>query len=310
VREFDVRNELNFRLLGITGTLMLLLAGMVIAGGEATGLTPSVAPVGAAGEATSIATSTGRCLQIAVPATDYEAYQEILNPNDLLWIRAVRGAKPGSGELFFSEERYEQVKSRLMELQNAPVRKGIIFSSYEDLEDKIDDIKPYVDFVAYNSEPNMTPDEELAQTEDFVKKFAQLARSRGLAVGWGPTNARLNRQPELLELASEVDLIGLQHQNVLADLGVEETVSLTKQRSLKIKEFNPNIEINLQLKGDLKAIDDVLRQTVGYVDMVLISTPYGDTFDYQQLFEDVDLRSECTGQYTLYLPLVWEQSVS
>jgi len=254
------------------------------------------ASIGAAREATIVTTGTGRCLHIVIRVADYEKYQEILNPGDLLWIRAARTAKRGTGEVLFSEERYEQVKSRLIELQNVPVRKCIIFSSYEDLEDKIDDIAPYVDMVAYNSEPHITPDEELAQIEDSVKRFAQLARSRDLAVGWGPTIMRLNEQPELLELASEVDLIGLQHQNILAHLGVEETVSQTKQRSLIIREFNPNIEINLQLKGDLKAIEDVLRQTADYVDTVFILTLPSVSFDYQQLFNDVDLRSGCTGQ--------------
>ena len=305
-----MRNKFYFRLLGITGALAL--AGMSIVGMPAIGSTSNAAPVGAAGEATSVATSTGRCLQIAVPVEDYEEYQEILIPNDLLLAKATRGIKPGSGSKFsFIEERYEEAKSRLMELQNIPVRKGIVFSSYEDLENKIDDIKPYVDLVAYNSEGGMTPIEELSYPlPDYVTKCARLARSRDLAVGWGPTSARLLMEPELLELASKVDRIALQHQNVLASQGVEATVSLTKQRSQEIREFNPNIEINLVLKGDLKEIGDVLQQTVGDVDTLLILTKQGVPFDYQQLFDDVDLRSGCTGQHTLYLPLVWEPSGS
>lgn len=117
-------------------------------------------------------------------------------------------------------------------------------------------------------------------------------------------------EPELLELASKVDRIALQHQNVLASQGVEATVSLTKQRSQEIREFNPNIEINLVLKGDLKEIGDVLQQTVGDVDTVLILTKQGVPFDYQQLFDDVDLRSGCPGQPLLAAPTVPSIQVS
>lgn len=237
--------------------------------------------------------NTGRCLRIVVRAAEYDRYREILGPDDLLWIRAARMGKPGTGELLFSEDRYQQVRSRLVELQSAPVRKCIIFSSYQDVEAKIDDIGPYVDLVAYNTEPHMTPDEELAQVEDSVRRFGQLVRSRGLAAGWGPTIRRLIEQPALLELASEVDFIGLQHQNVLARLGPEETVSQTRERALQIREFNSDIEINLQLSGDLKEIAEVLRQTTDHVDSVFVLSPHGAPTDYQQLFSDVDLRSGC-----------------
>jgi hypothetical protein len=291
-----VRNKLKFRLLGITGASALLLAGMAIAGMPASSSTPSTASVGAALDPPSVATSTERCLQIEVPVEHYEEYQDILNAGDLLLAKNARGRDPDRGGFYFSEAKYQQVKSRLMELQNVPVKKGIVFSSYEDLEDKIDDIKPYVDVVGYNSELGMTPDEELNQMEDSLRRFAQLARSRDLAVTWGPTHVRLRAKPELLKLASEVDRIGLQHHNVLVYEGVEETVSLTIQRSLEIRELNPNIEIAIILKGDPKEIGDVLRQTVDYVDAVLILTKYRVPFDYQQLFDDVDLRSGCPGQ--------------
>jgi|GEM_PF-3599258 len=300
-----MRNSSAFRLRSVLGALALLLAGMGVAGMSANSSTPSAAPVIAAGEVSSVTASTLRCLQIVVSVEHYEEYQEMLNPNDLLLAKAARVIDPATGEFYFSEAEYQEAKSWLMELQNVPVRKGIVFSSYEDLGYKIDDIRPYVDLVAYNTEGGMTPIEELSyQLADYVTMFAQLARSRGLAVGWGPTSADLSRRPELLELASEVDRIGLQHQNVLARQGVEETVSLTKERSLEIRGFNPNIEINLQLKGELEEIEDVLLQTVDYVDAVLILTKYGAPFDYQQLFNDLDLRSECTGQPLLTAPTV------
>jgi hypothetical protein len=292
-----MRNKLNFWLFSITGALALVLAGMSIAGMPATGSTLGAAPVEAVGEASSVVTSTLRCLQIAARAEDCEEYQEILDSNDLLSVTAARVRDPNSGEFFFSEKAYEEAKSNLMEVQNVPARKGIIFSSYEDMEDKIDDIKSYVDLVGYNSEPEMTPAEELDQPEDFVTMFAQLVRSRGLAVGWGPSNEILSPQPELLELASELNRITLQHQNVLTEDGVEATVSLTKQRSLEIRESNPNVEINLVLRGEPQEIEDVLLQTVDYIDSVLILTAPGDLFDYQQLFNDLDLRSGCPDFY-------------
>jgi len=254
-----------------------------------------------------MSTSAGSCLHIMVPVQDYEEYREILNPNDILLVTVARVRDPVSGEFFFSEEKYGDAKSKLIEVRNVPVRKGIIFSSYEDLEDKIDDIAPYIDLVGYNSEWGMTPADELAQIEESVGRFAELVRSRGLAMGWGPTSTRLHQEPELLKLASEIDQIMLQHQNDLAHGGVEATVALTQERGRIIRESNPAAKIGLQLKGGLGEIGEVLRQTRDYVDAVLILTHYGIPFNYQQLFEnDVDLRSRCR---TLYLPNIRLQSL-
>jgi hypothetical protein len=176
------------------------------------------------------------------------------------------------------------------------VEKGVIFSSCEDLEDIIDDIAPYVDLVAYNTERGTTPDQELQHLEDYVRRFAELARSRGLEAGWGPTSAQLAGQPGLLDLAAEVDLIGLQHQKVLAFGGVEQAVSLTRERGKRIRESNPEATINLQLRGDSDAIGDVLHQAADYVDMIFVLSAPGTQFSYRQLFEDGDLRGGCIAE--------------
>jgi hypothetical protein len=232
-------------------------------------------------------------MQIAIPIAAYEEYKKLLDPGDLLLVRVPREPRANGGGAGVSEIRYHQVRSRLVELQTAPVEKGVIVSSYEDLEHIIDDIAPYVDLVAYNTERGTTPDHELQHLEDYVRRFAQLARSRELGAGWGPTSAQLTGQPELLDLAAEVDLIGLQHQRVLALGGVEQAVSLTRERGKRIRETNPEATINLQLRGDSDAIGDVLHQSADYVDMIFVLTAPGTQFNYRQLFEDVELRGGC-----------------
>lgn len=230
----------------------------------------------------SFTATANTCMQVALPIDLYDDYKGLLDPGDILFVRGV------------GDVQYQLAKLKLISLQYAPIRKGIIFASYRELQAHIDDILPYVDIVAYNTERGMTPSAELQDLLNSVEEFVRIAKQRDLDVAWGATEPMLRAMPTLLsDVAVHVDLVGLQHQKALPNLGVDGTVDLTKERSWIIKDSNSVAEVNLQLRGSSDQILEVLYKTADYVDVVFVLAEEGSGFDYGAILRDSVLRGGC-----------------
>jgi hypothetical protein len=162
-----------------------------------------------------------------------------------------QGGAPPRGPLpqpVWLPEKFEQALAALKEVQDKRVVKAIVLSSLEDLKANLEKIPADVAWIDYNSEPGMTPAGELDDIVAGVRQFAEIVRKSGRKVAWAPTNVMLRADEEkFLCFATHVDGMALQHQKVLEYEGLNQFVSLTKDRAAKIRRANPACAVVVQV---------------------------------------------------------------
>jgi len=237
----------------------------------------------------------------------YQALKEVFLPGDVLYAFVIRqpdpsdpnsrlpegapAAQPRPGEpsrpptlpvprqfprTIFDPQRLDRALAGLNAIQDARLQKSLIVSSVSDLKANSKRFPKDVTWVAYNSEPGMTPPEELENIEQSVREFATVAHAAGLRAAWGPTNVMIaSDEQKYLGLARYVDSMGLQHQKVLQFEGVEAFVELTKRRSETIRKINPAVQVAVQVvvgRGSNEQCIQALKGALPYVDEISVWT--------------------------------------
>jgi len=213
----------------------------------------------------------------AIHARHYEAVKDLLGSRDTLFAfctrdpaigddgRATRAQPP-----VWNEAKSKDRLSELNTVKGSRATKAVVFSAVEDLEKMLDRLPQDVSWVIYNSEPGMTPMQELTNHEASVKRFAQIAHGRGLKVGWGPTLMQLERLADApLANAKFVDRVGLQHQRLLQFQGLEAFARETRRRAALIRKHNPKCAVSVQVVIGRSSVEQclgALRAVKGDVD--------------------------------------------
>jgi len=191
-------------------------------------------------------------LPFALHAAYYSDVRDLLLPGDVAYAIASRnpvrrGTAQAAREPEWSPSKFSQALAELAAADLPGLIRSLVFSSVRDLEREIAALPPSISIVAYNSEPGMTPPDELQDIANRVQRFAAVARAHGRRATWGPTSAMLSNDPALLDLARHVDALGLQHQRVLQSQGLDAFLALTQERGARIKAANPDCEVNVQV---------------------------------------------------------------
>jgi len=185
----------------------------------------------------------------------YEALKDALEAGDIVVAFCVRDPQVGedgrtvpNGPPQWNEQKWLQQIEFLDAVKQEGLVKCVVFSTIQDLLDNLKRIPKDVTWVGYNSEPGMTPAEELKKTEESVKRFADIAHARQLKVDWGPTLYQLlNENDKPLANAKHVDRVGLQHQRLLENRGLDEFVGETRRRATIIRKANPKCQVCAQV---------------------------------------------------------------
>lgn len=239
----------------------------------------------------------------SVKAGHYDALRSILIQGDRVYAFAIRNPAPGEnpGQLaqnnaaapgagssqrswtqrrllktVWDERKYSTRVAELNAIHDPRVEKCIVLSSVEDLKANLSRFPKDVRWASYNSEPGMTPAEELLNLAQSVRDFARAAHEAGLKVDWAPTNFMLvEDEAKFLGLAAAVDAIGLQHQRVIESQGVDAFVALTKKRAEMIRKVNPKCGVNVQVvigRGKTEDLIEGIKRVAPFVDSADIWT--------------------------------------
>jgi len=195
-----------------------------------------------------------------IRATHYSAMKTLLRPGDVVYMTCVRGVAPRDRNARkanagrrrpaprFVEAKFQAALRVLNAIHDPKIDKALVFSSIEDLRNNLSRLPKDLKWVSYNTEPHITPTDELSNIQKSVKRFASIAHEAGLTVGWGPTTRMIaSDEKRYLALAACVDLLGLQHQKVLQYRGVQTFVSLTRDRAKRIHKVNPKCQVVVQV---------------------------------------------------------------
>ena len=218
----------------------------------------------------------------AIKAEHYEALKDVLINGDVVYAFVIRdpagGAPPAApqSQTVWNEEKYKRRMVALNAIKDSRIKKEIVVSSVEDLKENLSRFPKDLAWAAYNSEPGMTPTEELLDMEQSVVEFAKIAHGAGLKASWGPTNFMIAKdEAKFLALAKHLDEIGLQHQRTLQNEGVDAFVTLTKKRVEMIRKINPQCHVAVQVvigRGSKDDLIKALRLVVPCVDSIGIWT--------------------------------------
>ncbi len=233
----------------------------------------------------------------ALHAMHYEAVKDLLGPRDVVFAFCPRHPRTGAEGRpsrteapVWNEGMAKERLAQLNAIADGRVMKAVVFSTIEDLERMLERLPKGVTWVMYNSEPGMTPTEELSNHEASVKRFAEIAHKRGLKVGWGPTLMQLKRLGDApLANAKFVDRIGLQHQRPLQSQGLDAFVRETRRRAALIRRHNPKCEVSVQVVIGRSSVEQclaALRAVKGDVDSMSAWTMH-DTDALRRIISEV-----------------------
>jgi hypothetical protein len=202
----------------------------------------------------------------ALHAMHYEAVKDLLGPRDMVFAfcprhpRAGADGRPSRDEApVWNEGMAKERLAQLNAIADGRVMKAVVFSTIEDLERMLERLPKGVTWVMYNSEPGMTPAEELSNHEASVKRFAEIAHGRGLKVGWGPTLMQLEKLADApLANAKFVDRVGLQHQRVLQHKGLDAFRDETRRRAGVVRKHNPDCRVTAQVVIGRGSVEDCI----------------------------------------------------
>ena len=198
----------------------------------------------------------------AIKAEHHDAMKSVLVKGDIVYAFAVRDPvrQERPPKAVWNEEKYTRRVAALNAIKDPDIEKMIVFSSVEDMKANLPRFPKDIVWASYNSEPGMTPAEELQNIEESVIEFAKIAHTAGLKVEWWPTNVMISQdEARYLGLAKYIDRMGLQHQRTLESEGVEAFVSLTKKRAEAIKKVNPKCSVEVQAVIGRGSTPDLIR---------------------------------------------------
>lgn len=225
----------------------------------------------------------------------YSAVKHVLRDGDILYAFVIRWPDPSDPRsprpggppeppkdpkdfprTIFDPARLEKALSALNAIDDPRVRKCLILSSVQDLKDNLARLPKDLKWVGYNTEPGMTPSEEMVDIEASVREFAAVAHKAGLKVAWAPTNVMITAdEKKYLGLARYVDTVALQHQRVLENEGVDAFVQRTLERSDKLRKINPSVAVAVQVvvgRGTNEQAIEALRRSAASIDEISVWT--------------------------------------
>ena len=225
-----------------------------------------------------------------IKAEHYEALKALLTQGDVVFAFTVRdrdpaarppapGAAPGPRafpKTFWNDTKFTERMAALNAIHDPRVEKALVLSSIEDFKTTRARIPKDVRWIMYNSEPGMTPGDELENIEASVSEFARLAHEAGMKLDWAPVGmVSPQQEARFLALAPKVDAYLFQHQRVLQDQGLDSFVSVTEKRAAAVRRLNPKCSVSVQVVIGRGTLDDLiagLRRVSGVVDSTAIWT--------------------------------------
>ncbi|MCX6617908.1 MAG: hypothetical protein NTZ98_17655 [Acidobacteria bacterium] len=240
----------------------------------------------------------------AIKVEHYSALKDVILDGDILFAFCTRqpdpsslppGFKPGMRppaaepgrpagppvarrlpQTIFDQKRLAESLAVLNAVHDPRVRKALVLSSVFDLKANLKRFPKDLFYVLYNTEPGMTPPEELQSLEESVREFSAIAHGAGLKLGWGPTNAMLTAdEARFLGLAKYVDSMGLQHQRILQLEGLEAFVAQTRRRSELVRKINPEGTTLVQVvvgRGTNEQLIQALKAVLPYIGEISVWT--------------------------------------
>ena len=180
-----------------------------------------------------------------IKAEHYAALKDVLRPGDIVFAFAVRDPDPAERrdappldgrfrKTVWNDGKFTAHLEALSAIHDEHVEKMVVLSSLEDLKANLKRIPKDVRWVAYNSEPGMTPGDELGNIEKALGEFAKVCHDNGYKLSWVPANfAMYDSEARLQNTAPVCDAIVLQHQRDLQSNGVDSFAALTQKAACR-----------------------------------------------------------------------------
>lgn len=198
---------------------------------------------------------------VMILAHFYNSHKTYLRSGDILDTIASRDDE--NTPMTASNSKFQQAVNYLntANTQGTGIRKGIIFSSYTDLNNLIDDIPADVEVIGYNMEGGMTPMSERSDSNmlSSVQEFARIAHAHNKYVIFAPIRAWLDgleNHDQLDDVVKTVDAIGYQAQNIPS---TERQGKINEDYRL-MKSYNQNVDIIVQLWIDRQTPQEMIRE--------------------------------------------------
>lgn len=220
--------------------------------------------------------------KITISATYYSTNKGYLVSGDRVYVTAIRS----SPNTALTSTKFESAISTLNSISTSGkgVEKSLLFSSYTDMSNFINQVPSNVKWISYNTEGGMTPNSELNNLVNNINQFAGKVHQTGRKAAWGPTIGILDyykNQGKLNQILPKIDLIGLQGQKILAQSGMNSLKSEVKSRSKLYKSYNSKLKFSLQLVVGYNSQSEMVTAFTdlkSYIDYaVIFSTQGGST---------------------------------
>jgi len=205
-----------------------------------------------------------------IKAEHYAALKDVLRPGDIVFAFAVRDPDPAERrdappldgrfrKTVWNDRKFTEHLEALSAIHDEHVEKMVVLSSLEDLKANLQRLPKDVRWIAYNSEPGMTPGNELGNIEQTLGEFAKVCHDHGYKLSWVPANfAMFDSEARLRNTAPVCDAIVLQQQRDLQNNGVGTFATLAQKRTALIKSINPKCVVEVQVVVGRGSKDDLI----------------------------------------------------